>query len=108
MPQYKINFTTQDPWNKLKDSKIPIYFKSVLMYKSPAYRGVLSERFKLQRIEFLRVIGNDTFVSVCPSMNHLFSFLDYYHGLVMKTITLVENFLNVVNNYNAVLKRNES
>lgn len=108
MELYKINVTVQCPWESINDSKIPIYFENVLIYKCPAYRGILSIRMQLLRNEFKRALGTDNFTSACPSMNQLFSFLEYYHGHVMKTNMLVDNFLQVVRNNNAILVENET
>lgn len=106
LPPFKLNFGVRNTSGNLNDSTIPIYFEKVLMYIHPDYRGKMSLKKRFQMNEFKRAVGTDNFTAMCSSTAQLFSFMDYYHQQVMKTVQLVENFFSIIAKNSAILERN--
>lgn len=104
LPGFKINLTVQKT-ESINDSTIPIYFEKVLMYTDPNYRKVKSTRTTLIMREFHRSIGTDVFTSMCRSDKELLTFLQYFHEQAKKTVSLVDNFLAIINNHFTVLEQ---
>lgn len=105
MEEYKINFGVANATGNLNDSVIPIYFEKVLMYMNPDYRRRTSFRLTILVKEIKRALKTGIFTSMCPSALYMFSFLDFYHENVMRTVNLVDNFFEIVHKYSAVLMR---
>lgn len=103
MEEFKLNFSVQNPTGNLNDRAIPIYFEKVLMYMNPDYRLRTSFRLKIRSKEIKRALKIDVFTSMCSSALYLFSFLDFFHENVMRTVSLVDNFFEIVSKYSAVL-----
>lgn len=103
---FKINFGVRNPSGNVNDSSIPIYFDKVLMYIHPDYRGKMSLKKQFQMNEFKRAIGTDIFTPMCSSTSQLFSFLDYFHQQVLKTVEFVDVFFSIIAKNSAILERN--
>lgn len=61
------------------------------------------------RNEFMNLTKrNNNFTAICKNSMELFSFLDHYHELTMKTIEIVRNFFTIVHKYRAIIQREET
>lgn len=104
MNSFKINFTIhKDMQRSLEDSTIPIVFEKVTLYVNPWYRGKVGSTTRLIRKHFERLIGTDDLTAMCHSMKQFFEFVSNYHEQVKKSAKLVMSFLNMLDNYDAVL-----
>lgn len=104
MEPYKINFKLQNPTGNINDSTFHVYFKEVMMYVNPNYRGRLSLRSKLLMNEFKHAINTDVFTSMCPSTAYLFDFLEKFHATVMKVSALIDNLFRIIRNHGAIFE----
>lgn len=104
MEEFKINISVRNTTGNLNDSTIPIYFEKVLLYTNPDYRRRSGFRIQILMKEFRQVLKTDNFTSMCSSTTHLFSFLEFYHENVIKTVRLISNFFEIVNKYDGILK----
>lgn len=96
----------QNPSGNLNDSTIPIYFKQVLLYHNPDYRGELSLRMQLLIYEFHRHIGGiDNFVSMCKSTQELMDFLHFFESKIEAAVQTVDKFFGIVNKYEALIEQ---
>ena len=107
MPCFKINLSVKKSQGNINEATIPIFFEKTLMYINPDFRGKKSLKTNLQMNEFKRLIGTDNFISMCSSTGQLFTFLDFFHQQVVRTITVVDNFFSIVSKNSAIVEKNE-
>lgn len=107
MEEFKINISVRNSTGNLNDSTIPIYFEKVILYTNPDYRRRSSFRIQILMKEFKRVLKTDNFTSMCSSTPYLYSFLEFYHDHVIKTVRLISNFFEIINKYGGILKRDD-
>lgn len=103
MKAFVINIMIHEDVN-VNESTIPIYFEKCFMIRDQWHRGILPMKRQFLIREFEKNLGTDNFISMCKSSIELFSFMDYYEEVVMRTTSLVNNLYNIFVHCDAILE----
>lgn len=100
---FVINIVIHEDVN-VNESTIPIYFEKCFMIRDQWHRAILPLKTQFIIREFEKNLGTDNFISLCKTSKELFSFMDYYEEVVMRSKSLVNNLYNIVVNCDAIIE----
>lgn len=106
MKAFVINIMIHEDVN-VNESTIPIYFEKCFMVRDQWHKGTLSMKCQFLIREFEKKLGTDNFISMCKTSRELFSFMEHYEEVVMRTTSLVNNFYNIILTCDAILEMDQ-